>query len=112
MTDKKYVFGETVLHSVLSDGEFRDKLRADNVDLSQIFVEPDPELATMTLVQEKELAELRELRDIVIGLFKSGDESYPRLYISLANVPGRPNPQEGPIVTRMREIVLPGSKAI
>lgn len=66
------------------------------------------DLGPHLMVPEKEITELRELRDILAGMFAEG-EKYG-LYIQLARDHLKRDPQEGPHVLRMREIVLPGTK--
>ena len=68
------------------------------------------DLGPHLMVPEKEIDELRELRDLIKGMFEEGDKD--GFYIQLVRDHSKPDPQEGPHVQRMREIALPGTKAV
>jgi len=56
-----------------------------------------------------ELERLRELEKLVKAMFKRADRK--GLYVGMGRNPNHPRPQESEAVKRMREIVLPGTKA-
>ena len=62
------------------------------------------------LVDVKEINDLKELRDLMKEFLERADKE--NLYVGLGYDADMSRPQEGPRVTRMREIVLPGTKAI